>query len=231
MLEIFDVFREMSFTGVALRMVLTVICGGLIGIEREFKRRTAGFRTHILVCMGAAITTLTSQYMMLELNMYTDAARLGAQVVAGIGVLGAGTIIVTRNKRVKGLTTAAGMWTAAIIGLCCGAGFAECAVAATLAVLVAEILLVKLEYRFARKAMDMNLYVEYEHSHNVEGIIKSINKQNIVLSGLEISRITDQGDEHHYCAILTVQATKKTRDVELIERITSVEGVLCVEEL
>ena len=84
--------------GAVLRMVFAVICGGLIGIEREHKRRPAGFRTHILICLGATLTTLTSQYLYLELNLFTDLARLGAQVIAGIGFIGAGTIIVTLRR-------------------------------------------------------------------------------------------------------------------------------------
>ena len=123
MLHIFDFAREMNTLAVAFRLVLAVLCGGFIGIEREYKRRPAGFRTHILICLGAAMTTLTSQYMFLTMHLYTDVARLGAQVIAGIGFIGAGTIIVTKRQRVKGLTTAAGLWTAAIIGLVCGAGY------------------------------------------------------------------------------------------------------------
>ena len=109
MLHIFDFAREMNTLAVAFRLVLAVLCGGLIGIEREYKRRPAGFRTHILICLGAAMTTLTSQYMFLTMRLYTDVARLGAQVIAGIGFIGAGTIIVTKRQRVKGLTTAAGL--------------------------------------------------------------------------------------------------------------------------
>ena len=123
MLTLFDGFRSVTIWSVALRMALAVLCGGIIGIEREYKRRPAGFRTHILICLGAAMTTLTSQYLYLVLGYYTDMARLGAQVVAGIGFIGAGTIIVTRRQRVKGLTTAAGLWAAAIIGLALGGGF------------------------------------------------------------------------------------------------------------
>ena len=159
MLSCFDFIRDMSFLSVSIRLLLAMICGGVIGIEREFKRRPAGFRTHILICIGAAMTTLTSQYLYLTMHMFTDVARLGAQVIAGIGFIGAGTIIVTKRKRVKGLTTAAGLWTAAIIGLVCGAGYVECAVFATLMVLVAELLLVKVEYRFAHKVQDVNLYI------------------------------------------------------------------------
>ena len=128
MLSVFDGLRSVTTLSVFVRLACAFICGGIIGIERSYKRRPAGFRTHILICIGAAITTLTSQYLYLNMHYFTDMARLGAQVVAGIGFIGAGTIIVTRDKRVKGLTTAAGLWAAAIIGLVCGAGYVECAI-------------------------------------------------------------------------------------------------------
>ena len=135
MLHCFDPIRDMTFWAILARLTLAVVCGGLIGAEREIKRRPAGFRTHILICLGSAITTLTSQYLLFQ-HLYNDIARLGAQVISGIGFVGAGTIIVTRDKRVKGLTTAAGLWAAAIIGLVCGAGYVECAIFATAVVLL-----------------------------------------------------------------------------------------------
>ena len=87
MLHFLDPFRDFTLASVALRMLLTVLCGGLIGIERAFKRRSAGFRTHILICLGAAMTTMTSLYLVLVMHYYTDLARLGAQVIAGIGFI------------------------------------------------------------------------------------------------------------------------------------------------
>ena len=108
MLSVFDGLRDVTTLSVFVRLACALICGGIIGIERSYKRRPAGFRTHILICIGAAITTLTSQYLYLNMHYFTDMARLGAQVVAGIGFIGAGTIIVTKRQRVKGLTTAAG---------------------------------------------------------------------------------------------------------------------------
>ena len=102
MLTIFDGLRGISALSVVARMLLAALCGGIIGVERAYKRRPAGMRTHILICLGAAMTTLTSQYLYLALQYYTDMSRLGAQVVAGIGFIGAGCIIVTRRQRVKG---------------------------------------------------------------------------------------------------------------------------------
>ncbi len=231
MLQCFDFARDMSFLAVTVRMVLAVFCGGLIGIEREYKRRPAGFRTHILICLGAAITTLTSQYLYLTLELYTDVARLGAQVVAGIGFIGAGTIIVTNRQRVKGLTTAAGLWTSAIIGLVCGAGYVECALFATVMVLVAELLLIKIEYRFARKIYDMNLYIEYYKADSIESIIRLIRESKTNMSGLEISRITDDGGRRRYSAVVTVQASRAGINEGLIKDIKGLENVLAVEEL
>lgn len=231
MLHCFDFVREMSFLAVTVRMVLAVLCGGLIGIEREYKRRPAGFRTHILICLGAAITTLTSQYLYLTLELYTDVARLGAQVIAGIGFIGAGTIIVTNRQRVKGLTTAAGLWTSAIIGLVCGAGYVECAVFATFMVLVAELLLVKIEYRFARRVHDMNLYIEYYKADSIENIVRLIRDSRTKMSGLEISRVTDSDGRNRYSAVLTVQASRSGVSEELIKNIEGLENVLAVEEL
>ena len=124
MLHCFDFIREMNLLAITARLVLAVICGGVIGLEREVRRRSAGFRTHILICMGSAITILTNLYLYQVMHLFTDISRMGAQVIVGVSFVGAGTIIVTRRHRVKGLTTAAGLWAASIIGLACGAGYA-----------------------------------------------------------------------------------------------------------
>ena len=139
MLNFLEPLRDLSLLSVLVRLVLAVVCGGAIGIEREHKRRPAGFRTHILICLGAAMTTMTSEFLFLNMHLYTDIARLGAQVIAGIGFIGAGTIIVTKRRQVKGLTTAAGLWTCAVIGLATGAGYYEAAVVVTAAILIAAI--------------------------------------------------------------------------------------------
>ena len=229
MLHCFDPIRDMTFWAILARLTLAVICGGLIGAEREIKRRPAGFRTHILICLGSAITTLTSQYMLFQ-HLYNDIARLGAQVIAGIGFIGAGTIVVTKRQRVKGLTTAAGLWVAAIIGLMCGAGYAEAALSATFAVLFAEILLSRLEYRFARTVTDANLYIEYTGAEAIEKVISLIKGMKAKLTGLEISR-TANGGSHGYCAVVSVRTDRKHPVRELTEAIAKEEGVTLIEEL
>ena len=231
MLHCFDFFREMDMLAVTARLVLAVICGGLIGIERETKRRPAGFRTHILICMGSAITILTNLYLYEVMHLYTDISRMGAQVIAGIGFVGAGTIIVTRRQHVKGLTTAAGLWTSSIIGLACGAGYAECAIFATLMVLLAELFLSKLEYRFVRQVSDVNIYVEYSRPATIQQLVRILRSRKIAMNDMEVNRISDGEDHFHFSAILTVRVSGKELEEEILRCFQSVEDVLAVEEL
>ena len=99
--EFYDIICGVGIPGILTRLILAVICGGVIGLERETKRRAAGFRTHTLICLGASLTTLVSQYAVIERGLPTDPARLGAQVIAGMSFIGAGAIIVTSRKQVK----------------------------------------------------------------------------------------------------------------------------------
>ncbi len=230
MLSIFNGLRTVTMLSVAVRMLLAVACGGIIGIEREYKRRPAGFRTHILICLGAAMTTLTSQYLYLNMHYYTDMARLGAQVVAGIGFIGAGTIIVTRRQRVKGLTTAAGLWAAAIIGLALGGGFYEGGIFATILILLAELLFSKLEYRMLENAPEINLYMEYTDKRCLENVLKLYRELNLKILNMEITRSTGS-EKHNACAIFSLRLNKRCKVEQLVAKVSGTEGVVSVEEL
>ncbi len=231
MLEIFNFLRtgQIDWLTVLIRLLLAVLCGGFIGIERERKRRPAGFRTHILICLGAAMATLTSQYIVLELKLYTDLARLGAQVIAGIGFIGAGTIIVTKRRQVKGLTTAAGLWTAAIVGLCCGAGFVEGAILTTIIVIIVEILLVKLESLALSKARTCNLYVEYDDNSRLGGIVDTIKQNSAYINDMEVTKLNTQSG--NFCAVFTLQVNRKIPRQVIMESLVKLDGVVSVEEL
>ena len=230
MLPVFNGLREVTLAAVSVRLLLATFCGGLIGMEREFKRRPAGFRTHILICLGAAMTTLTSQYLYLNMHYYTDMARLGAQVVAGIGFIGAGTIIVTRKQRVKGLTTAAGLWTSAIVGLALGGGFYEGGLLTTGLILLAELVFSKLEYRMMERAPEINLYVEYLDKDCLEELLKLFRELNLKVLGMEITRSTGS-ETHNACAIFSLRLNKKCGGEMLLRRMHETEGVCSVEEL
>ena len=230
MLSVFDGLRDMTLDAIFVRMLLAVLCGGLIGMEREFKRRPAGFRTHILICLGAAMTTLTSQYLYLSMHYYTDMARLGAQVVAGIGFIGAGSIIVTPKQRVKGLTTAAGLWVAAIIGLAIGGGFYEGGLIVTALVLLAEMLFSKWEYRILERAPEINLYMEYESRESLEAVLKTFREREVKVLNMEVTRSDGVGPAKT-CVIFTLRLNKKCLTDKLLTIINSTNGVLLVEEL
>lgn len=226
MLGFLDVLRDVTTVSVLFRLFLAVLCGGIIGIEREHKRRPAGFRTHILICLGASMTTLTSQFLFYDLNLYTDIGRLGAQVVAGIGFIGAGAIIVTKHRQVKGLTTAAGLWTCAIIGLSIGAGYYEAAVIATFVIVVAEIFFVKFEYWVLVNSRNLNIYVEYEDNENLDNVIRFIKSYRIVIIDLEITK-----SGNNACAIFQLQLPKKVSHDKIMTAISAAEGIVSVEEL
>ena len=231
MLEFLNFLRgsELNLLSVTLRLVIAMICGGCIGLERERKRRPAGFRTHILICLGAAMTTLTSQFLVLELHLFTDMARLGAQVIAGIGFIGAGTIIITKRRQVKGLTTAAGLWAAAIVGLCCGAGFVEGAVLATVIILVAELVFAKLEYFIVSNARVINIYVEYTESSQLGTIVDTIKQKSVYIVDMEITKSSD--NNRHPCVIFSLQKPRKISHQSLMALLAKLDGVVSVEEL
>ncbi|MCQ2479646.1 MAG: MgtC/SapB family protein [Clostridia bacterium] len=226
MLSSLDFLREITTLSVLVRMFVAVLCGGAIGVEREHKRRPAGFRTHILICLGAAMTTMTSQFLYLHMGLYTDIARLGAQVIAGIGFIGAGTIIVTKRRQVKGLTTAAGLWTCAIIGLAIGAGYYEAGVIATALILFAEIFFSRFEYWVIVNSRNLNIYVEYESNDSLDNVIRYLKQNRVILLDLEITR-----SGNNSCAILQLQLPKKVSHDKMMTAINATEGILNVEEL
>ncbi len=233
MLHFLDFLRpaELDWLTVIVRMVLAFLCGGIVGMEREQKRRPAGFRTHILICMGAAVTTMTSQFLVFELGLFTDMTRLGAQVIAGIGFIGTGTIIITRRRQIKGLTTAAGLWVAAIVGLAIGAGYYEAGVLTTVLILVAEIVLSRIEYSLrGSSSFNISVIIEYESSKCLGNIISSIRDMGLQISDMEVTKSTSSGRP---CAVFSLEMyyKKKIKYETVIATLSAVEGVISVEQL
>jgi putative Mg2+ transporter-C (MgtC) family protein len=160
----------------------------------------------------------------------TDPGRLGAQVVAGIGFLGAGTIIVTKNRQVKGLTTAAGLWASAIVGLGIGAGYYEASLLGTLIIILAELLLARFEYFIMSKSKVLNLFIEYANAQTLSKISKELSDQNVKVLSLEITK-QSKTDGRLPCAIYSVQLVKKSMGQKLIGELSAIDGVSTVEEL
>ena len=222
--------HALTMIDIMIRICLAVVSGALIGMERQQKRRPAGLRTHMLICLGASMTTLTSQYLLLNLGLFTDPARLGAQVIAGIGFIGAGTIIVTKRRQIKGLTTAAGLWASAIVGLCCGAGFYLGAVTAAVLILVAEMLMSKLEWYIISTARTMNLCVEYSEAEALTRIVDQLKNMNISILDMELTKASN-GTNRNPCVTFSLGMSKRMGHDAVMNQLTGLRGVVLVEEL
>ena len=240
-MECLDFLRELNIWSVMLRLVMAMAFGGLIGMERGKKRRAAGFRTYMLVCLGAALTMLLSQYEsgMLagvwaetakEVGIRTDVSRFGAQVINGIGFLGAGTIIVTGRQEVKGLTTAAGLWASACMGLAIGAGFYECVLLAFLLIFLSIRLLPYLENFVVENARNMNIYVEFESLDDVGEIIGRIKAQDVQIYEVDI----DHGREEKLrdpSAVFSIRLNQKQMHTQVLAAISELETVRTIDEI
>lgn len=212
-----------------MRTVIAVIIGGLLGLERGMKNRPAGLRTYMLVCVGSCLIMMTNQYIY-QFTGAGDPMRLGAQVVSGIGFLGAGTIVVTRHNQIKGLTTAAGLWASAGVGLALGIGFYEGAITAGVSIYVILTILQKIEDRVHKKIKVLELYVELHNSVPVSTFIKKL--KELDLKTESISFEPEGGLEADSRAVLlTVKAKKATDHVTLRSKIRQIDGVVHLEEL
>ncbi len=220
--------RDFNIISVILRMLLAFVCGGLIGVERETKRKPAGLRTHILICLGACMTTLTGQYLVLVAHLYTDMARLGAQVICGIGFIGAGVIMFTRQRRVKGLTTAAGLWVDGIVGLCCGSGFYEGAITASALVLFAEHLLIRVEDRQLKTASTFVLRLSAERVKALNSVMEYLNDLDVHIVALDVRK---EKDTSACSADITLQLHRKVLPEDLKADVAKMNGILSAEEL
>jgi putative Mg2+ transporter-C (MgtC) family protein len=221
--------REITYLAVALRIVAAALLGGLLGMERGMKNRPAGMRTYMLVCTGACLVMLTNQYIY-QLFGTGDPVRMGAQVVSGIGFLGGGTIIVTRHSRIKGLTTAAGLWAAAGVGLALGIGFYEAAVVGAIAIFVVMTLLQRMDDRMHGKAKRMDVYVELIGSCTLGDFLLQMQKLELEVSNVqrESSAYREQ-ESRAFTATLT--GKKRFEHAKILEKVGTIEGVLFLEEL
>lgn len=165
--SILELINEFNSVSATIRIFIAMLLGGFIGIEREKSRRPAGFRTHILVCVGACMTALIGLFVWNTLGDITDPMRISAQVISGIGFLGVGTILVKEHDHITGLTTAAGLWTTAAIGIACGYGFYSAALVGTLVVNVTSAILFKLEKGTRRKNCVRSIYLEIAGTESV----------------------------------------------------------------
>lgn len=211
------------------KIALALFCAGVIGIERGRKKRPAGFRTYMVVCLGATLVMMTNEYLC-KLYGTGDVARLGAQVISGIGFLGAGTIITTGHNRVKGLTTAAGLWTSACIGLAIGSGYYEGAIIGTFAIVVIMVVLHSFDRRMTSSTRTIILYVEFTKMSIIRNLVAYARENDIKVDDIEVEQPND-GMGAKMAAVVTLRLPHKESHLEFVEKVSALEGVIFVEEI
>jgi putative Mg2+ transporter-C (MgtC) family protein len=220
--------NSINDTTILLRLFLAVILGGIIGFERGRAGRPAGLRTHILVCLGSTMAIMTNQYVFQYYGV-GDPTRIAAQVISGIGFLGAGTIIVTGRHQVKGLTTAAGLWATACMGLAIGIGFYKAAIVACILIAFATVVLHRLDNAMLSKSKVLDVYIEFKKSTSITSMLDTMKSNNVMIDSIEM--VKPSYDSSAAAAIMTLRLKQKRLRVDIIANICSIEGVEFAEEI
>lgn len=229
MSELTITLQEINTLSIITRLTFAILFGGVIGYERGRKRRPAGLRTHILVCIGSALVMITSQYM-LEIRHYTtDPSRLGAQVISGIGFLGAGTILITVKQQVKGLTTAAGLWASACMGLALGIGFYEGAIIACVFIYTCNTVLHRFDMYTMSRTKLIEVYVQVTTVNAISKVFETVRNNNMTISDVEISKTRNSEDT--VGLFITIKQQEKHDHEKILLLLGSLEDVLTVDEI
>ena len=224
MLPVFDSLRGTDYISLLFRLFLAVLCGALIGMERSRINRPAGLRTHILVCLGASIAAATGNYIYLGLHLPADVTRMSSQVISGLGFIGAGTILVTRNSTIKGLSTAAGLWTAGIIGLALGSGYYEGGLLATALLLITQLLLVRLEPRISGQ-MKLSILLRSREKAALDAAMRTLEDHHVTIRQMQV-KAEREGSVYEAALLL-----RSRLDLEaVLELLNAVPGVISAEE-
>ena len=235
-----DALREFNMPSVLLRLTLAVLCGGMIGVNREHKRRPAGFRTSMLVCLGSAMTGVLSQYLWVMMSTQwaevsallekkIDVSRIGAKAIGGVGFLGAGTILITDQSEVKGLTTAAGLWASACLGVAIGAGFYEGALAGFTAIFLSIKVLPRIEEFLLSRSRNMNLYVELVSPERLRDFIALLKAMGIQIFDVELERKGQSGGG--VSVVLYLHLPKSQSHTKLLANLSYSPDVRAIDEI
>ena len=202
------------------RLLLSVLLGGIIGFERAERGREAGLRTHIMVCLGACLVMLISEYIINSLKMSTDVTRLGAQVISGIGFLGVGCII-TGGDKIKGLTTAAGLWVTACIGLASGIGYYAVATATTVIMILVMLLITPLSKRILASKSKVSILVKVSSGAAFGSVYSFLDNKIVTMTSIEKHQASGAVS---FTAVLTPM--KEVEKNAIMHDLYSLDGVI-----
>lgn len=182
--ENFSWLSEITIGSIVIRLILVIIFSGIIGIERASKKHEAGLRTYILVCVGAAVSMLTNQFIF-ETFQTGDVGRIAAQVISGIGFLGAGTILITSRNQIKGLTTAACLWACACMGLAIGIGFYTLTIIGFILIIIVLMILPPLENKFTKYSNTYKIHIELLARTDLKELINLSRSMNMKILSID----------------------------------------------
>ena len=215
---------ELSIISMIIRVILAMICGGTIGWDRQRSKHPAGMRTYMLVCLGACVVMITGEFLYWQYNA-GDPARLGAQVISGIGFLGAGSIVISGRSKIRGLTTAAGLWTSACIGLVIGTGFLECGIVATFAVYAIVKYFKKLESKITYNDGWFSIYVQMEEISRLTDLYDSVGGLGMKVGYVQIYIKKEELPE----AVVSIQNSSGQGRDGVLAALNGIKGIIEVK--
>lgn len=234
--------RQFNLLTASLRLLLAMVGGGVVGYGRSKQNRSAGFRTYILISIGAAMAVLLTLYMydMLlgpwsavtqEVGLKFDASRMASSVITGIGFLGAGIIIKVAHQQVNGLTTATGLFATVIMGLAAGAGFYECVLVALILIILVLNVMSPLEIAFKRRLRNITLNVEFDSVDDIAAITAAIERESAKVYDIDVER-TERKDDKVPSAIFILQLSRDNHShSSILTSVAALPCVVCVQEL
>ena len=212
--------HELTFLSMVLRFLTATLAGAVIGYSRGKAQHAAGLRTHILVCIGAAGAMIVGEYLVSVKGFDTDAARIPAQVISGIGFLGAGSIIVTGRSHVTGLTTAAGLWASACMGLAAGAGYFSCVLVMCVLILLVLEILYKVDKHYVSQSRQMFLYLEMQRGTRMGTVLSLLNEHHV-----RVYAFDRLGTDTEECLGYRLNVEIEDRDLHRSDLITMMSGI------
>lgn len=221
--------QDINIASISIRLVMAIILAAIIGLDRANQRQAAGLRTYILVSLGACVAMITNQFIR-DTYLDQNVSRLGAQVISGIGFLGAGTIIITSRNRVKGLTTAAGLWACACMGLAIGIGFYEGAIISCIFVLLVVTGLHKIDLYSRTHSKIIDVYAELKDIAGVTNFLNTVKSDGTKISNIEIKK-SKELDRHIIGLTMTLTLAEKIDHSEYILKLHTIENVCSIEEI
>ena len=228
--ELYMMLYDINFLSAFVRLFLAMLLGGILGYGREKKHLPAGFRTYMVVCLGSALAMMVGIYVT-DVTGAADASRIGAQVVSGISFLGAGTILVTRQNQGKGLTTAAGLWAVACLGLALGAGFYSGALICFAALWISIQILRFVDKRLQTHSKTIAIYIEFTKIADLSAFMTFAGANNCTISNLEMTRSNPTDRDASVSATMILHFEAATEYAQVVEIYGALDGIIMMKAL